>query len=168
MKKVFNTLICVPIATICLAQQVQLFAYKQAVVPGARQTIELNEDGTSKEIRRSAKQNLFIYLKYPTTLELQVLEVIVEGKPFKSRTEAIHKTPVVYKLDDSLQQQNFTLVQKTNCRVLMLTPIEEIPSKNTSSAEDERPELVVVYTANGKKSEISATKFRHLPRGILQ
>jgi hypothetical protein len=94
LKKVFNTLICVPIATICLAQQVQLFAYKQAVVPGARQTIELNEDGTSKEIRRSAKQNLFIYLKYPTTLELQVLEVIVEGKPFKSRTEAIHKTPV--------------------------------------------------------------------------
>jgi hypothetical protein len=50
----------------------------------------------------------------------------------------------------------------------MLTPIEEIPSKNTSSAEDERPELVVVYTANGKKSEISATKFRNLPRGILK
>ena len=154
MKKTFLALVVLFVFVSCKAQlkgTINLYGFKQAVLPGMIPGDIMTDDGRIIEQPFKPKFNLFIYTASINTIT--PVEVWLDGKKYSVKTEAVTTTPVEYTNPTSMPQPSVTtIVPKTSKKVLRLTLVEAADSKpflkNTSMAKEK--ELIVVYKQGSK------------------
>jgi hypothetical protein len=154
MKKIFLSLLVLISFGSCKAQMkgtINLYGFKQAVLPGMIPGDIITEDGRTIEQPFKPKFNFFIYTA--SNARIYPMEVWLNGTAYSIQTEVVTSTPIEYVNPTSLPEGKKTvLVPKTSKKVLKLTiapPVEKTEHTKAKSLSKAN-ELVLVYKQNGK------------------
>lgn len=152
------------------AQHLTLHAYKQASIPGVRQTT-IDLDGNRVHEEKKETYNYWFYLELPAEQTVSVTDLWIGGKKYLAKSEKITKTPVL-KLNYSgnIHPDTLTLVPETMNQVILIYPagenLEKDSVSNKTSETIKDKELVIRYTKKGKPFWICKKEIISLPPEI--
>ena len=145
-------LLLAPVFLLAQIKKVKLYAYQQAVLPGAVKTT-IDESGNSKAPPPKTSSSNFIYLEAPSMKKIEPLHIWIKGELYDLRTEK-PKLPVLMQYVALPLKKTDTLVKATSNPVMQLLPV---PAKNgfTPSAAVKkkiRSNEIVVHTIEKGKN----------------
>lgn len=137
------------------AQDHTLYAYKQASIPGVRQTT-IDLEGNRVHEEKKVSFNYWFYIELPSEQIISVTDLWIGGKKYKVVSEKIPKTPVL-KLNYSgnIHPDTIIMVPETKNQVILVYPAGE-PAEPESHSKKiveniKDKELVIRYTTKGKR-----------------
>lgn len=166
-------LLCALILSLsCLAQTsgMKLYGFNQPVLKGVPSGFETDEEGKKVEPKITAQKNIFIYLAYPPTLPIDIIEVWVKGESYNIQQVPV-TTPVEIVYDNGqYKPDSVTLIPYTSDTVIQLLLIERTLLKTSVIKKSlaETNDVVVVYRLNGKPYTQILKKIKGLRTAVMQ
>lgn len=165
MKQFYFLLATVILSTAAHAQKVgsaQLYAYRQAVLPG---TVRVDENG--REVPRKPQYNYYIYLA--SSAKIFPVEIWIDGQAYNVNA-AITFTPVEYTNPTSVENKPKVLVPKTSRKVWQLYPAAEKLNQMNAREKNllDKNQLVVIYKCGNKIYYKTVSKFSELEPLAMQ
>ena len=141
----------------------QLYAYRQAVLPG---TVRVDDNG--REFPRKPQYNYYIYLVSPA--KVSPLEIWVDGQAYNVNTSNIAATPVEYTNPTTGENQSKILVPKSTKKVWQVhLAAEKIHEMNAQGKNlSDKNQLVIIYKCGNKIYYKTALKFSELEPLAMQ
>ena len=146
----------------------KVYAYRQAVMGGARPGTVIDEKGKQTKMPARESANFFIYLEMPAD-SVEVKEIWVKQKAYAAKEVHVVSTPVVLRQELKLLNAD-TLVRATNNKVLQISLGLPVPPPTVPAAEQKKisgNELVIRCVVKGR-DRYYAGSIKNLPPVALQ
>lgn len=156
----------------CLAQTgpVKLYGYNQPVLGGVPPASETDEEGKKNEAKTTAGRNLFIYLSYPQTLDVRLVEIWMKGHLYNAEQVTVKSPVKIFYYNGQYATDSTTLVPYTTDTVIQLVLRDQISIKTPlikkplTNAND----LIIAYRLNGKINTQILKKIKGLRSAAMQ
>ncbi len=168
--KIIFTLLAISTGIFAAAQKfpiVKVYAYSQVVLPGARKTNAIDENGNVITRPTIKKVNYYFYAELKKRKTIKVVAIWLQGKKYNARINIVSKTPVEIATGDAFSQSKKIILSPASGNLfLLITPGEAVvPELKTSGALQKminNSELVVVYQWKGKLKYFTVKKINEI------
>ena len=167
-KKLFILILCVLVLTIDSAAQVKnIYAYKQASIPGniiSTEDNDIKEKNDAKQTAQSQNFNYWFYISIPKKEKVTVTGLWINNQQYDIKSEIIGNLPVKKIIYTGLEKNDTTImVPATSNRIILIYPAAKKTGDSNYALNFTRlNELVIRYSWQGKIYYIKVKKIKEL------
>ncbi len=169
-QKFLFTVLAIIAGLLVLAQKapvLKVYAYSQVVLPGARKSNAVEENGAEVKQATVKKINYFFYAEQKKLATIKVMAVWMQGKKYTAKTDSVSKTPVEIATGDaSAESKEIIPAPASRNKFLLVIPDQAATTglKPSGSLKKmiKESELVLIYQWKGKTWYFQVKKIKEL------